>query len=400
MDYTAIGDTTNLAQRLQTVADPGMVLISDATHRLIRGFFEVLPARRFEVKGKREPVVAHEVRGLSETTTAIAVAEARGLTPLVGRNEELAQLIACFDRLARLAPAGGDRRRRSRQRQIAAHLRAEAAARRGAGRVLRGALLGDDARACRTRRGSRCCGNTSASRSDDGEAEAVRQDLRAARRERERSRGQLSRALPGDEPARRRQRRRGPRGRGRQARDVRGGLRPRLQEPASRPRWSWSSRTCIGSTSRRARCCRWPSAKTNRSRVMMLISHRPEHQPGWRVKSAFTQLTPRAALRRETVEIVRGRGGRPASRRARGPDRAEVRGQPVLHRGDHPHAGRGGLPAAERRPGASHPSRRRDPHAGNGRGADRRRVSIASGRRRSASCRSPPCSGASSTASS
>jgi class 3 adenylate cyclase len=104
MDYTAIGDTTNLAQRLQTVADPGMVLISDATHRLIRGFFEVLPARRFEVKGKREPVVAHEVRGLSETTTAIAVAEARGLTPLVGRNEEIAQMIACFDRLAGLLP--------------------------------------------------------------------------------------------------------------------------------------------------------------------------------------------------------------------------------------------------------------------------------------------------------
>ena len=86
MDYTAIGDTTNLAQRLQSVADPGMILISDATHRLVRGFFEVLPARRFEVKGKREPVVAYEVRGLSETTTAIAIAEARGLTPLVGRE--------------------------------------------------------------------------------------------------------------------------------------------------------------------------------------------------------------------------------------------------------------------------------------------------------------------------
>ena len=100
MDYTAIGDTTNLAQRLQSAADPGMVIISEATHRLVRGFFEVLPARRFMVKGKREPVVAHEVRGLSTTTTAIAIAEARGLTPLVGRTEELAQLLGCFDRLA------------------------------------------------------------------------------------------------------------------------------------------------------------------------------------------------------------------------------------------------------------------------------------------------------------
>jgi class 3 adenylate cyclase len=42
MDYTAVGDTTNLAARLQQLARPGSVVISDATHRLAAGFFETL----------------------------------------------------------------------------------------------------------------------------------------------------------------------------------------------------------------------------------------------------------------------------------------------------------------------------------------------------------------------
>ncbi len=104
MDYTAVGDTTNLAQALEAAAAPGTVLISEATHRLVRGFFEVLPARQFGFGGNREPVVAFEVRGLSAATTPMAVAEARGLTPLVGRGEELAQLAACVDRLAGSLP--------------------------------------------------------------------------------------------------------------------------------------------------------------------------------------------------------------------------------------------------------------------------------------------------------
>jgi len=99
MDYTAIGDTTNLAARLQTAAEPRMVLISEATQRLVRGFFRLAPGRRLEVKGKSDPVTAFEVCGLSDTTTPMAIAEARGLTPLVGRENELAQLSACYDRI-------------------------------------------------------------------------------------------------------------------------------------------------------------------------------------------------------------------------------------------------------------------------------------------------------------
>jgi class 3 adenylate cyclase/tetratricopeptide (TPR) repeat protein len=99
MDYTAIGDTTNVAARLQSLAQPGSILLSDNTHRLVRGFFAVREAGKLEMKGKSEPVAAFEVLGLNEDTTPIAVAAARGLTPFVGRDEELSQLLACFDRL-------------------------------------------------------------------------------------------------------------------------------------------------------------------------------------------------------------------------------------------------------------------------------------------------------------
>ncbi|HYY05305.1 MAG TPA: AAA family ATPase, partial [Candidatus Limnocylindria bacterium] len=99
MDYTAIGDTTNLASRLESLAAPGTILVSEATHRLVRGFFQVRPTGPLAVKGKSEPVVAYEILGESAAATPMAVAAERGLTPLVGREEELAQLEACFRRL-------------------------------------------------------------------------------------------------------------------------------------------------------------------------------------------------------------------------------------------------------------------------------------------------------------
>ncbi len=100
MDYSAIGDTTNLAARLEALARPGSILISDATHRLVRGFFDVRQAGPFDVKGKREPVVAHEVLGYAETATPMTVAAERGLTPFVGRDDELAQLETCYRRMS------------------------------------------------------------------------------------------------------------------------------------------------------------------------------------------------------------------------------------------------------------------------------------------------------------
>ncbi len=98
MDYTAIGDTTNLAARLQSIAAPGTIVISDATRALLHGRFGTSPVGPFDVKGRSEPVTAHQVDGLAERAPSFS-GERGELTPFVGREAELAQLEACFDRL-------------------------------------------------------------------------------------------------------------------------------------------------------------------------------------------------------------------------------------------------------------------------------------------------------------
>jgi class 3 adenylate cyclase/tetratricopeptide (TPR) repeat protein len=100
MDYTAIGDTTNLAARLQTAARPGAILVSEATHRLVRGFFVVEPTGPLDVRGKSEPVTAYEVLGRATRPSPMTIAAERGLTPLVGRQAELARLEVAFRRVA------------------------------------------------------------------------------------------------------------------------------------------------------------------------------------------------------------------------------------------------------------------------------------------------------------
>jgi class 3 adenylate cyclase/tetratricopeptide (TPR) repeat protein len=98
MDYTAIGDTTNLAARLEALAAPGSVLVSDATYRLVRGLFRVRASGPLDVRGKREPVLAYEVQGAAEAAMPMAIAAERGLTPFVGRTAELGQLDAAYRR--------------------------------------------------------------------------------------------------------------------------------------------------------------------------------------------------------------------------------------------------------------------------------------------------------------
>ena len=88
MDYTAVGDTTNVAARLQQGARPGSVLVSEATLRTIGGFFETLDLGEQAVKG-RAPVHAHEVLRPRGRRSRLDAAVERGLTPLVGRTREL-----------------------------------------------------------------------------------------------------------------------------------------------------------------------------------------------------------------------------------------------------------------------------------------------------------------------
>jgi len=88
MDYTAVGDTTNVAARLQQAARPGSVLVSEPTQRAIGGFFETLDLGELTVKG-HAPVRAHEVLRPRGRRSRLDAAIERGLTPLVGREGEL-----------------------------------------------------------------------------------------------------------------------------------------------------------------------------------------------------------------------------------------------------------------------------------------------------------------------
>jgi len=88
MDYTAVGDTTNVAARLQQAARPGSVLVSESTLRAIGGFFETLDLGEQAVKG-RAAVTAHEVLRPRGRRSRLDAAIERGLTPLVGRAREL-----------------------------------------------------------------------------------------------------------------------------------------------------------------------------------------------------------------------------------------------------------------------------------------------------------------------
>jgi len=98
MDYTALGDTTNLAFRMQTEARPASVLVSENTRRLIRDFFEFEPVGKVKVKGKEAPQEAYELIRPTGVETRIAAAAAKGLTQFVGRNKEMEFLGEAFDR--------------------------------------------------------------------------------------------------------------------------------------------------------------------------------------------------------------------------------------------------------------------------------------------------------------
>jgi class 3 adenylate cyclase/tetratricopeptide (TPR) repeat protein len=103
MDYTAVGDTTNLAARMQQNARPGSVFVSEATHKLISGFFETLELGAVQVKG-HTAVQAFEVLRPRGRRSRFDVAAERGLTPFVGRSRELATLL---DRFAEVKAGGG-----------------------------------------------------------------------------------------------------------------------------------------------------------------------------------------------------------------------------------------------------------------------------------------------------
>jgi class 3 adenylate cyclase/tetratricopeptide (TPR) repeat protein len=95
MDYTAIGNTTNLAARLQALAEPGTICISAATHRATLPYFEFVARGTHTLKGIAEPVEVYEVRqGRAAEDGSLPTALPGISSPLVGRDRELSLLAA------------------------------------------------------------------------------------------------------------------------------------------------------------------------------------------------------------------------------------------------------------------------------------------------------------------
>ncbi|HSF04863.1 MAG TPA: AAA family ATPase, partial [Methylomirabilota bacterium] len=92
MDYTAVGDTTNTAARMQQLAEPGHIVVADATERLIAPYFELRQLGTFTVKNRTQPVAAWELLRAQAGTSRLAARAVRGLSPLLGRSDALAIL--------------------------------------------------------------------------------------------------------------------------------------------------------------------------------------------------------------------------------------------------------------------------------------------------------------------
>ena len=98
MDYSAIGQTTHLAARMEQMAMPGSILITPAVLGLVEGYVHVKPLGPVPIKGLHEPVEVWELVGASGIRRRLQATAARGLTRFVGRETELTALVQAFER--------------------------------------------------------------------------------------------------------------------------------------------------------------------------------------------------------------------------------------------------------------------------------------------------------------
>ena len=98
VEFKAVGNTVNLASRMETLAAPGTTLVTEDTFKITEGFFRFESLGRRKVRGKDEPVNVYQVIAPSTRKTRFDVSAERGLTPFVGRERELELLVDGFAR--------------------------------------------------------------------------------------------------------------------------------------------------------------------------------------------------------------------------------------------------------------------------------------------------------------
>jgi class 3 adenylate cyclase/tetratricopeptide (TPR) repeat protein len=98
MDYTAVGQTTHLAARMEQLAAPGTVLLAPLTLQLAEGYIQVTTRGPVRVKGLSDPIEVYEVVGPGAVRSRLHAAATRGLTRFVGRDREVDQLRQALER--------------------------------------------------------------------------------------------------------------------------------------------------------------------------------------------------------------------------------------------------------------------------------------------------------------
>ncbi len=98
VEFKAVGDTVNLASRMEGLAEPGTTYVTDETFRLTEGLFRFEALGEKQVKGKEQLVKVYRVIAPSTRRTRFDVSAERGLTPFVGRERELELLLDGFER--------------------------------------------------------------------------------------------------------------------------------------------------------------------------------------------------------------------------------------------------------------------------------------------------------------
>lgn len=118
MEYTALGHDVGLAQRMESLAEPGHICLSEYTARLVEGYFRLRDLGSTQVKGVAEPVGRFELEGIGTFRTGLDRSRAHGLSSFVGRTADIAILEAALERarsggqvVGIMAEAGGGKSR-------------------------------------------------------------------------------------------------------------------------------------------------------------------------------------------------------------------------------------------------------------------------------------------------